>query len=84
MGELSLIDVDLSQNQLHLSGPTKDWEWLEGSLIQQSLQCLNLSRNQLQFFPYKIIKLNKLITLKIDGNEIKKIPFAIRRIKSLR
>lgn len=45
MGELQLVDVDFSKNQLNLAVTIKDWDWLDGQPLQQSLQCLNLSEN---------------------------------------
>lgn len=39
---------------------------------------------QLPFFPYKLVKLQKLVVLTLKDNQIPRVPFAIRRLKSLR
>lgn len=39
---------------------------------------------QLTIFPYKLVKLEKLMVLTMKDNQIMHIPFAIRRLKSLR
>lgn len=48
MGQLQLVDVDLSKNDLNLAVNSKDWNWLSGLPLQQSLQCLNLSENKVK------------------------------------
>lgn len=35
-------------------------------------------------FPYRLVRLRKLMVLTLKGNRLKHLPFAIRRLKSLR
>lgn len=39
---------------------------------------------QLDIFPYKVVKLRKLVTLDLRNNSLQRIPFAIRRLQKLR
>lgn len=39
---------------------------------------------KLTYFPYKLVKLRKLMMLTLKENRLTRIPFAIRRLKSLR
>lgn len=83
LGDMSLIDLDLSQNNLGAATSASAWNWAEGR-IKNTLQMLNLSSNQLQRFPYKVVKLRRLHTLSISDNSIETLPFAFRRLRSLR
>lgn len=84
LGDMSLVELDLSQNSLGASRSSSDWSWAEGSSLRLSLQSLNLSDNKLTYFPYKLVKLGRLYGLKMDKNQISHVPFAIRRLKNLR
>lgn len=83
LGEMHLTELDLSQNNLGVSDFFKDWSWCDGP-IRKTLQNLNLSSNNLQYLPYKIVKLDRLHTLTLNDNEIRHVPFAFRRLKHLR
>lgn len=39
---------------------------------------------QLIYFPYKLVKLRKLMILKLNKNNLTRLPFAIRRLRTLR
>lgn len=84
IGNIPLVDIDVSNNCLGESLDADNWNWLDSSTIKKSLQNLNLSNNKLKSFPYKLVKLNSLTTLKIDNNMISSIPFGLRRLRSLR
>ncbi|KAM4701797.1 leucine-rich repeat-containing protein 63 [Discoglossus pictus] len=49
-----------------------------------TLAYLNLSFNELRFFPTEIFKLENLEVLKLRNNPIKEIPFGIHNLKKLR
>lgn len=83
LGEMRLIELDLSQNNLGASTFIRDWSWTDGP-IKQTLQHLNISTNHLYYFPYKLVKLQRLHTLTISDNDIERLPFAVRRLKNLR
>lgn len=82
LGEMQLVELDLSENRLD-KATNKDWDWANGP-IKHTLQTLNISVNRLQYFPYQLVKLHKLHTLNLGDNGIERIPFAIRRLKNLR
>lgn len=113
MGELSLTQLDLSNNRIGKSSFYRDWNWLDNPIILYSLQTLNLSDNQvinsnfflyhtyiysyllfhtiyflfffqLSYFPQKLVKLNRLMVLNLEKNLMIRIPFGIRRLKSLK
>lgn len=39
---------------------------------------------QMTIFPYRLVRLRKLMVLTLKGNRLKRLPFAMRRLKSLR
>lgn len=45
LGELRLAEIDMSKNSLGEMTGSKQWQWLEGRLLQASLVSLNLSGN---------------------------------------
>lgn len=45
LGELQLVEIDLSKNSLSEMTGSKQWLWLEGRILQASLVSLNLSGN---------------------------------------
>lgn len=81
MGRLQLTELHLNNNNL---GDKNCWQWLKGKNLQESLRELDLSANKLEYFPPVLIKLEKLVTLKINNNLLKRIPFGIRRMRNLR
>ncbi|XP_037821498.1 leucine-rich repeat protein 1 [Lucilia sericata] len=81
MGRLQLTELHLNNNNL---GDKNCWQWLQGKNLQESLRELDLSANKLEYFPPVLIKLEKLVTLKINNNLLKRIPFGVRRMRSLR
>lgn len=83
LGEMHLVELDVSQNNIGASDFFKDWTWCDGP-IRRTLQNLNLSGNNLPYFPYKLVKLDRLHTLTLNDNEIRQVPFALRRLKSMR
>lgn len=83
LGELSLVQMNLSKNCLG-KARYKDWLWIQNTTIQLSLQIIDFSENQLDYFPFDLVKLQKLNTLKLNNNKITQLPFAIRRLRSLR
>lgn len=83
LGDMHLSELDLEQNDLGASSMFQDWSWTDG-YIKNTLQNLNLSKNKLEYFPYKLVKLHKLHTLTVNDNEITRMPFAFRRLKNLR
>lgn len=84
IGRLRLIELNVANNQLGKCSDRDRWDFLASREICHSLQTLDLSNNQLDAFPYKLVKLCKLKILKMDKNAIKRIPFAIRRLRTLR
>lgn len=52
LGDLRLVQLDLSNNQLGKS-IASDWDWLDRPSIKSSLQNLNLSNNEV----VKLIKI---------------------------
>lgn len=83
LGELPLVRLNLSKNCLR-KARYKDWLWIENATIKSTLQYIDLSENQLGYFPLDLVKLQKLNTLKLNNNKITQLPFAIRRLHSLR
>ncbi|XP_031620701.1 leucine-rich repeat protein 1 [Contarinia nasturtii] len=83
LGDLPLVQMDLSNNRLGKS-VFSDWDWIDKQRIKSSLQNLNLSGNELRVFPYKLVKLRKLMVLTLKNNCLQHVPFSIRRLKSLR
>lgn len=83
LGELALVQLNLSKNCLG-KARYKDWLWIENPTIKASLQNIDFSENQLNYFPLDLVKLEKLNTLKLNNNKITQLPFAIRRLHSLR
>ncbi|XP_055695205.1 leucine-rich repeat protein 1 [Lutzomyia longipalpis] len=86
LGELNLIDINLSGNVLgsEIGAGGCDWKWMEGFGVLKSLQTLDLSNNYIKTFPFNLTKLQKLSDLNLDFNSIKRIPFAIRNLQSLK
>lgn len=83
LGELPLVQLNLSKNCLG-KARYKDWLWLDNPAVKSSLQNIDFSENQLNYFPLNLVKLQKLNTLKLNNNKITQLPFAIRRLNSLR
>ncbi|KAL9922989.1 leucine-rich repeat protein 1 [Glossina fuscipes] len=81
LGRLSLTQLDISNNQLCAD---KSWLWLNSKTLRESLKELDFSANKLVFFPRPLIKLENLVTLKLNNNLIKRLPFGIRRMHNLR
>lgn len=82
MGRLNLSSLNLSNNLLH---KMKCWKWLSTCRnIQDSLRELDLSVNGFCVFPRALIKLQKLVTLKMNHNYLERLPFGIRRMHQLR
>lgn len=50
----------------------------------KTLKLLDLSSNGLRYVPNNIWKLQKLVTLKLDRNCLKKLPVTLGRINTLR
>lgn len=46
VGDMRLVELDLSQNDLGNEREGCDWKWLRGVTLQQTLKKLNLSRNK--------------------------------------
>lgn len=82
LGRLNLSYLNLSSNLLY---KMKCWKWLLSCRnIQESLRELDLSLNGLCEFPRALMKLNNLVTLKMNHNHLKRLPFGIRRMHQLR
>lgn len=81
MGRLFLMELHLNDNNL---GEQNAWQWLHGKNLQSSLKELDLSANKMEYFPTVLIKYEKLVTLKLNNNLLKRIPFGVRRMSSLR
>ncbi|XP_067625898.1 leucine-rich repeat protein 1 [Eurosta solidaginis] len=81
MGRLSLVSFAINNNQL---GTANEWDWLRGKQIQKSLRELDLSNNELTYFPHDLIRLEQLVGLKLSHNKIKRVPFGFRRLRNLR
>ncbi|XP_065088539.1 leucine-rich repeat protein 1 [Ochlerotatus camptorhynchus] len=80
LGQMRLNEIDLSGNALH-----KDkWEWIQQSAVQSSLQSLNISTNNLSYFPIALIYSRVLIRLDLRQNHIHKLPFAVWKMSRLR
>lgn len=48
LGDLRLVQLDLSANQL-ANTLSRDWDWLDRSPIKSTLQTLNLSNNAVRY-----------------------------------
>lgn len=48
LGEMSLIELDLSENDLSKSLFSKNWRWMNGKVLRSTLQALNLSDNNVK------------------------------------
>ncbi|XP_055317818.1 leucine-rich repeat protein 1 isoform X2 [Sitodiplosis mosellana] len=70
LGDLPIVQLDLSNNRLGKS-VLSDWDWLDKQRIKSSLQNFNLSNND-------------LMVLTLKANRLTRVPFAIRRLKTLR
>uniref|UniRef100_A0A1A9WZU5 PIF1/LRR1 pleckstrin homology domain-containing protein n=1 Tax=Glossina brevipalpis TaxID=37001 RepID=A0A1A9WZU5_9MUSC len=81
LGRLPLTQLDVSNNGL---GADKSWLWLNSKTLRETLRELDFSANKLDSFPRPLVRLEKLVSLKLNNNFIKRIPFAIRRMHSLR
>ncbi|XP_017479968.1 PREDICTED: leucine-rich repeat protein 1 [Rhagoletis zephyria] len=81
MGRLSLVCFTVNNNQL---GTANDWEWLRGKQIRKSLRELDLSANEISYFPLDLIRLEQLVGLKMSNNKIPRLPFGFRRLCNLR
>lgn len=81
LGRLELIELNLANNKLNKS---MDWKWLTNPKLISSLTFLDLSANNLEYFPIEVLNTKYLNTLKLNNNLIKKIPFGIRRLKELK
>lgn len=84
LGNLRLTKLILSENKLGESLNFRDWEWLNGENIRQSLGCLSISRNNMKFIPSSVFKCTGITSLDMSYNEITRIPFAIKLMKQLR
>ncbi|XP_058825057.1 leucine-rich repeat protein 1 [Topomyia yanbarensis] len=80
LGEMRLNDIDVSGNALQ----NDKWEWLMNPTIQSSLQSLNLSGNNLTYFPINLIYSRALVRLDLQSNYIEKLPFAVWKMVRLR
>lgn len=81
LGSLPLQVVSFAGNNL---GAAPSWNWLMGKEVSQTLHKLDLSENNLMYFPYALVKLRRLAELNLSRNQIPKIPFAIRALRNLR
>ncbi|GAB0092947.1 Leucine-rich repeat [Sergentomyia squamirostris] len=84
LGELCLVDLNLSGNVLGSDIGGCDFIWLEGHGVTKSLQNLDLSNNYLTHFPLGLTKLLNLCDLNLDNNRIKRIPFSVRNLQTLK
>ncbi|KAL1374777.1 hypothetical protein pipiens_001634 [Culex pipiens pipiens] len=80
LGQMRLVEVDLSGNALQ----NHAWEWLREPAIQSSLQSLNISSNNLTYFPSSLIYCRVLVRLEIQINHLQKLPFAVWKMSRLR
>ncbi|XP_055542857.1 leucine-rich repeat protein 1 [Wyeomyia smithii] len=80
LGQLGLTDLDLSVNALQ----NDKWDWLKNPVIQSSLQSLNISENNLTYFPTNLIYTRALVRIDLQSNHIQKLPFAVWRMSQLR
>ncbi|XP_013098471.2 leucine-rich repeat protein 1 [Stomoxys calcitrans] len=81
LGRLTLTELNLNNNNL---GEHNAWQWLKGKNLQNSLKELDMSANKIEYFPPMLIKYEKLVTLKLNNNLLKRIPFGVRRMLNLR
>lgn len=80
LGQMRLTEIDLSGNALQ----NHQWEWLREHAIQSSLQSLNISSNNLTYFPTNLIYCRVLIRLDLQINHLQKLPFAVWKMSRLR
>ncbi|XP_058453288.1 leucine-rich repeat protein 1 [Malaya genurostris] len=80
LGTLRLNEVDISGNSLQ----NDNWQWLMNPCIQSCLQNLNVSSNNLSYFPINLIYSRVLVRLDLQSNYIAKLPFAIWKMSRLR
>uniref|UniRef100_A0A1Q3EVJ7 Putative leucine-rich repeat protein n=1 Tax=Culex tarsalis TaxID=7177 RepID=A0A1Q3EVJ7_CULTA len=80
LGQMRLVEIDLAGNALQ----NHHWEWLRESAIQSSLQSLNISSNNLTYFPSNLIYCRVLVRLEISINHLQKLPFAVWKMSRLR
>ncbi|XP_068622838.1 leucine-rich repeat protein 1 [Battus philenor] len=79
----NLRELYLSKNNIGRN-IKNDWRWLLGPQISKTLKLLDISENKIRHLPKGIWKLYNLVTLKVNKNEICKIPTTIGRIQTLR
>lgn len=53
-------------------------------VIADYIHCCTVCTFQLSYFPYQLVKVRNLTTLKLANNQITRLPFAVRRMKRLR
>lgn len=66
LGELSLIELDLSSNDLHKANYLKDWDWCDGRIIQTTLQSLILSDNKVRCSNFTFYKTSVFVLSNIE------------------
>lgn len=81
LGNLKLTEIDMSDNSLNTCS---NWNWLEGENLRRNLKSINLSDNEISYFVCKLINLENLVKLRLDNNNITRLPFGIRKMTSLR
>lgn len=52
LGEMALVELDLSQNHLHKSVTFNSWSWMDGTILRATLQSLNLSNNKVRAYDF--------------------------------
>lgn len=78
----NLQDINFSNNNLGKSAHKK-WLWLTGKL-SNSLQSLNLCKNDLMRIPNEVFKVFSLKTLKLDNNRLDTLPTGIGKLICLK
>lgn len=85
LGQLRLQLLDMGRNRLGERGGSRAaWQWLDGQPLQETLHTLSLSGNGLAGFPFGLVKMRQLTVLKLDDNAIERLPFAVRRMRTLK
>lgn len=84
IGNLHINQLILTDNLLGKSTSLKDWEWLDGRNIQQSLHTLIISRNKLRMAPVSVAKCENLVCLDLSFNELTAVPFSIKQLRQLK
>lgn len=84
VGNLSIKQLNLSENQLGNATSYKDLEWLNGRNIQLSLHTLVLAKNNLKYVPVALAKCENLVLLDLSHNKIEALPFAFKQLKRLK